>query len=422
MAAAAAVTAAAPPSLPSPHAAPPAYAPAAHAASVAQMTALGRLMFFDPGLSASGRQSCASCHSPGHAYGPPNDLAVQLGGPDLKTPGTRAVPSLRYLQAAPPFSQHFHDDDGDDSVDAGPTGGLTWDGRADSAHAQARIPLLAPNEMANASVAQVVAKVRQAPYAPQFRAAFGVDVFDHPARAFRAVLMALEVFQQSPADFYPYSSKYDAYLRGQVRLSPQEARGLALFNDPGKGNCASCHVSEIAPNGAFPSFTDFGLVALGVPRNRAIPANADPHYVDLGLCGPERTDFAGRADYCGLFKTPTLRNVALRHTFFHNGVFHSLKEVLQFYAQRDTQPEKWYPRRRDGSIAKFDDLLPAYRGNVNMDPPFGRRAGQKPALSDAEIDDIIAFLKTLTDGYRASSLARCKHADGALPLRQKRHP
>ncbi|MDB5775244.1 MAG: cytochrome-c peroxidase [Herbaspirillum sp.] len=368
--------------------------------SVEALTNLGRLMFSDASLSASGRQSCATCHDPQHAFGPPNDLSVQLGGRDMKQPGKRAVPSLRYAQNVPPFSEHYHDDDGDDSVDAGPTGGRTWDGRADSAHDQARIPLLSPYEMANADAAEVVAKLKKAAYAPLLRAGFGDDIFDNTDRAFQAASMALEVFQESPADFYPYSSKYDAFLRGQTQLSQQESRGLALFDAPDKGNCASCHISAVAPNGAFPQFTDYGLIAIGVPRNRKIPANADPKYFDFGLCGPDRTDFADRPEYCGLFKTPTLRNVALRKSFFHNGVFHSLEQVMQFYVQRDTHPEKWYPRNRDGSIHKFDDLLPQHDANVNTEPPFGRKPGEQPALSEAEIQDVIAFLKTLTDGYR----------------------
>jgi len=386
--------------------APPAYARAAYApsqgrrASAAEMTALGRTLFFDRALSGSGQQSCASCHSPDYAFGPPNALSVQLGGKDMKTPGTRAVPSLRYLQNLPPFSEHFHDDDNDDSVDAGPTGGHTWDGRADSAHDQARIPLLSPHEMANPDAASVVAKLRHAPYAAQFRATFGEHVFDDDARAFQAMLMALEVFQQSPAEFYPYSSKYDAFLRKQTTLSAQELRGLALFNAADKGNCASCHLSAVQPNGAFPQFTDYGLIALGVPRNNNIPANADPRYHDFGLCGPERTDFLDRAQYCGLFKTPTLRNVALRQAFFHNGVFHSLEQVMQFYVQRDTEPQKWYARNRDGSIRKFDDLLPQHDANVNVEAPFDRHPGDRPALDEAEIKDVIAFLKTLTDGYQ----------------------
>jgi cytochrome c peroxidase len=113
-----------------------------------------------------------------------------------------------------------------------------------------------------------------------------------------------------------------------------------------------------------------------------------------------RTDFLGKADYCGLFMTPTLRNVATRSVFFHNGVFHTLREVMEFYVQRDTNPDKWYTRDKDGRVRSFDDLPVEYHDNVNVDPPFGGRPGDEPALSDDEIDDVIAFMKTLTDGYR----------------------
>ncbi|WP_211463399.1 cytochrome-c peroxidase [Collimonas silvisoli] len=368
--------------------------------SVADMTALGRTMFSDPSLSASGKMSCATCHSPEHAFGPPNDLAVQLGGKEMKTLGTRAVPSLRYIQNVPAFTEHFHDDDGDDSIDAGPTGGHNWDGRAPSAHDQARIPLLSMHEMGNANPAEVVAKLKKASYVAQFRATFGEDIFDNQEQAFKWALMALEVFQESPTEFYPYNSKYDAFLRQQTQLSKQEMNGLRLFNDPAKGNCASCHISEISASGAFPQFTDYGLIAIGVPRNKHIPANADPKYFDMGLCGPDRTDLKDKTEYCGMFKTPSLRNVATRQVFFHNGAFTSLEQVMKFYVQRDTQPQKWYPRDTDGSVRKYDDLPQEYRGNVNVEAPFDRKPGDKPALTDGEIKDVIAFLKTLNDGYR----------------------
>ncbi|MDB5765600.1 MAG: putative lipoprotein transrane [Collimonas fungivorans] len=368
--------------------------------SVADMTSLGRTMFSDPSLSASGKMSCATCHSPDHAFGPPNNLAVQLGGKEMKTLGTRAVPSLRYIQNVPAFTEHFFDDDGDDSIDAGPTGGHNWDGRAPSTHDQARIPLLSAHEMGNASAAEVVEKLKKTSYVAQFRATFGEDIFDSQEQAFKWALMALEVFQESPTEFYPYNSKYDAFLRQQTQLSKQELNGLRLFNDASKGNCASCHISEITASGAFPQFTDYGLIAIGVPRNKNIPANADPKYFDMGLCGPDRTDLKDKTEYCGLFKTPSLRNVAMRQVFFHNGAFTSLEQVMKFYVQRDTQPQKWYPRDKDGKVRKFDDLPEAYHGNVNVEAPFDRKPGDRPALTDGEIKDVIAFLKTLNDGYR----------------------
>lgn len=371
-------------------------------ARAAGLEALGRKLFFDPALSASGQMACATCHDPAHGFSPANDRAVQRGGTDMRRPGVRAVPSLTYLQAVPPFTEHYYDsdDEGDASVDNGPTGGLTWDGRMDRGRAQATFPLLSPFEMANANAAAVAKRARKAGYGAGLTAIYGAEVLDDPAKTFAALTHALEVYEQSPRDFYPYSSKYDASLAGRAQLTPQETRGLALFNDPAKGNCASCHRSAPDFNGAPPQFTDYGFIALGLPRNTAIPANADPAYHDLGLCGPLRSDFAGRAEYCGLFRTPSLRNVALRRTFFHNGGVHSLREAVAFYVERDTRPGKWYSRAADGRVAKFDDLPARYVTNVNMDPPFGGKPGDRPALSPAEIDDVVAFLKTLTDGYR----------------------
>jgi hypothetical protein len=68
---------------------------------------------------------------------------------------------------------------------------------------------------------------------------------------------------------------------------------------------------------------------------------------------------------------PTLRNVAVRKMFFHNGAIHTLKEAVEFYARRDSNPEKWYPRNGSGMVLKFDDLPPQYRDNIDIDPPFG---------------------------------------------------
>src|ERR1700712_1833670 len=200
-------------------------------AQVKQMTSVGEKMFLDPSLSGSGKLACASCDSPDRAFGPPNALSVQLGGSDMRRPGFRAVPSLRYLQSVPQFTQHFHDsdDEGDESVDAGPTGGLTWDGRVDHGADQARIPLLSSFEMGS-TPAKVAAAVKSAPYADDFRRAFGANVFDSADKTFAAVLRALEAFEQEPQKFYPYTSKFDAYLAGRTKLTDAELHGLELFN------------------------------------------------------------------------------------------------------------------------------------------------------------------------------------------------
>lgn len=372
-------------------------------AQLSEMAALGERIFFDPSLSASGRMSCASCHSPQHAYGPPNGLAVQLGGADLRQPGTRAVPSLRYLTFTPLFTRHFYTPASEDSEDEGPTGGFTRDGAAASLQQQVAMPLLHANEMANPSEAAVVEKVQHGKYAQAFARVFGASVFSRTGQAFTDIGLALQAFQTEDPSFHPYTSKFDAALSGHARLTLQEMRGYALFNNPQKGNCAKCHIDTPGPGGRPPAFTDYSFAALGVPRNPEIPANRDPAYADLGLCGPYRHDLAHETAYCGMFKTPTLRNAATRRAFFHNGRFHDLGDVLHFYVERDTDPRKWYPMVA-GRLDAFDDLPPRYRDNIDhIDAPMDRSLGGKPAMNDAEIRDLIAFLKTLDDGYSATA-------------------
>ena len=360
---------------------------------------IGREMFFDKTLSASGRQSCAGCHDPGHAYGPPDGLAVQPGGPAMERFGTRAVPSLRYLRFTPQFSRHLAQPSPDGVEDEGPAGGFTRDGAAQTLHEQALLPLLNPVEMANADVAAVAAKLRASTYAAQFRRVFGDAIFDHPADAAAKAGAALQAFQEQDASFEPYTSKFDAAMSGNAQFTAQELRGFTTFNNPRKGNCAKCHVDVPGPGGRPAQFTDYGMVALGVPRNPEILANRDPRFFDLGVCGPVRQDLARETAFCGMFKTPTLRNSAARQVFFHNGRFHTMDDVLRFYAERDTAPAKWYPRV-GGKVVLFDDLPATYRANVDhVDVPFTLRAGQKPLLDEADIRDLAAFLKTLDDGW-----------------------
>jgi cytochrome c peroxidase len=360
--------------------------------SLSAEAALGQLAFNDRLLSAGSHVSCASCHSPDAAHSAPNDFPVQWAGPQADTQGLRASQSLRYLAADTAF--HF-------DKDGKPVGGFFWDGRASSLADQAAGPLLGAREMANRTKAELVARMAGAQWAPRFRELYGDDIFKEPDRAFDKLTQALERFQKEDAAFNAYTSKYDAVLRGQAKLTDQEERGRILFDDPKKGNCAACHPSAKNADGSHPLFTDFSYDNLGIPRNPQIEANADPSYFDLGLCN--RPELANRAELCGSFKVPSLRNVAQRHVFFHNGRFHSLKEALQFYVQRDTNPEKWYPKRADGKVDKFDDVPASYKRNVNThEVPYDRKPGEAPALSDAEIDDVIAFLQTLNDNWQPS--------------------
>lgn len=378
----------------------------AKSSSLSSTAVLGKEIFFDKSLSASGKMACSTCHDPRYAYGPPNGLAVQFGGPHLKSPDYRAVPSLRYVlnyvprwaqvRATSPIEQLTEQLTGRGEV---PTGGYTWDGRYNSLHAQAMFPFFSSVEMDNHSAAGLAHKLNQARYADKFRIIFGKNIFDHPAQAVRDATMALQQFELEDQSFHPYTSKFDRWLDGKAKLTPQELRGKALFDDPNGGNCASCHLDEVGANGAHPLFTDFQFEALGVPRNYQIRWNKNPHYYDLGLCGPFRKDAAGKnPTNCGLFRTPSLRNVAIRRVFFHNGRFHSLREALLFYVERDTHPGKWYPVGPDGKVERFNDLPPQYRCNVDTtDAPLNRKPGEEPIWDAQQIDDIIAFLKTLTD-------------------------
>ena len=326
---------------------------------VPALTDLGRRLFADTSLSAKGDRSCQTCHAPAFAYGPAPDAP----------PGVRAIPSLRYLQTVPRFTLHHTEEDG---IDQGPAGGFMWDGRAETAHDQARLPLLSESEMGNGTEAALAARIRACTSASEIQKVFGDDVFATDTSTIRALLRALEVFEQSPPDFAPFDSKYDAYLRGQTKLEGAEERGHKLFDSKEKGNCASCHVSDRRETG-FPLFTDWGFVALAVPSKNGAPP-------DRGLC--ERKELAPHPELCGAFRTPSLRNVAKRDRFFHNGVVTNLAEAVRFYATRDVTPARWQP---------------SDRANANMDPPFGKK---QPALNEAEIADVVTFLGTLTDGWR----------------------
>jgi len=380
--------------------------------SVAQLTALGRAMFSDPGLSASGRVSCASCHAPRAAFGPDARTPSPFRDDDPAHDGTRAIPSLRYAQFAGRFTEHTTDDEETHGVDGGPTGGFTWDGRADTAREQALIPLFDEREMANADGASLARRVAAAPYAAQFRAAFSAprgDVFADPAQVVAWMALAFEVFEQAP-EFAPFDSRYDRWLAGRAELSPQELRGLALYRDRSKGNCDTCHPSRRSASGRAPLFTDAGFIALAAPRRAGLPppassasaaqpvaSHARGAEVDLGLCRSGRAGLSDDASFCGRFRTPTLRNVALRRSFFHNGALRTLRDAVAFYATRDTDPAHWYGRNADGSVHVFDDLPADAVPFVNREIPFAPLPDGRPRLDEREIDDIVAFLRTLSD-------------------------
>ncbi len=360
---------------------------------------VGQSIFLDTTLSNPPGTSCASCHDPDRAFAGNNgsDSGVARGS----RPGhfaRRNAPSVLYVKYVPPF--HFALEDDDDIADS-PFGGLTWSGRADTVAEFVRLPLFDADEMNGTSDAEVARKLRASPYAADLAREFP-GALETPASTMKAFGDALQAFLTSEA-MSPFTSRFDDFLRGKAQLSPLEMKGLAAFENRAKGACNHCH--QMYPRSNRPEsslFTNYSYDAVGVPRNRAIAANADPGRYDLGLCERKQRKVASSdPKWCGFFRIPSLRNVAVRQRFMHNGAFAKLRDVVAFYATRSTNPDLWYPHG-----AKFDDVPDRYRSNVNtLSFPYNRRQGDPPVLDDADIDAIVAFLQTLTDEPYRSRLA-----------------
>jgi cytochrome c peroxidase len=355
-----------------------------------ERSALGRALFFDENLSEPAGTSCASCHDParGFASGRRSRTGTAHGSRPLHV-ARRNTPSLLYLKFVPKF--HFRWEEDAALPDA--VGGYFWDGRSDSLAELVRQPLLDADEMNDGDAATAVAKLRQSSEGAALQSAFGFD-WDDSEAVLRGFGQALEAFMTSDA-FAPFSSKYDAYIRGQRALSPLEKQGLALFRDASKGGCDVCHkMNDASPDPRRSLFTDFSYDALAVPRNRKLPGNRDRTHFDLGLCThPERHFPMSPELWCGSFRTPSLRNVALRTSFMHNGAFSQLRDVVSFYATRGTMPKRWY-----SGGAPFDDLPTLYQPRVQKDrAPYDRKLGERPRLDDHEVDASVAFLTTLSD-------------------------
>jgi cytochrome c peroxidase len=366
---------------------------------------LGKRIFFDATLSEPRGVACVSCHEPSKGFQSDNGspIAAVARGSRPEALGKRNTPSLMYGSFSPPFSFVDKKDEETGEVEQIPIGGQFLDGRADDLLRQFEGPLLDPLEMNNPSKRVVVEKVRDGAYAELARRVYGENVFANLDLAFEKLAQAAIAFESSER-FHPFASKFDDYLRGRTKLTPIEARGFELFKDPEKGNCLACHVGK--KDSRDPKdwiFTDFSYDALGPRRNLEIPHNRKADFIDLGLCRREGLEKIAPKGFdveslCGAFKVPTLRNIAITAPYLHNGVFKNLRDVVAFYATRDTNPERWYPKKPDGSVAKFNDLPQKFHDNVNVkEAPYDRKPGQKPRLNDEEIDAIVAFLGTLTD-------------------------
>jgi cytochrome c peroxidase len=350
---------------------------------------LGRQLFFDTSLSSPPGQSCATCHAPEQAFTDPDQRQPTSNGVNPNLFGSRNSPTAMYAAFSPAF--HF------DETEGLYVGGQFLDGRAATLEEQAKQPFLNPLEMANPDRRSVVESVRKAPYARLFKRVFGATSLDDVDQAYERIAEAIAAFERTRG-FNRFTSKYDYYLAGKARLTAQELRGLEVYEDPARGNCAACHPSRPAEDGTPPLFTDFTYDNLGVPKNPynpfyGMPATFNPdgrRFIDRGL----GTAVNLRSED-GKFKVPTLRNIALSAPYMHNGYFLTLRGVVEFYSTRDTRPacRKDFTGEAE-ALQRGCWPAPEVAENVNQDE-LGRLG-----LTEQEIDDLVAFMNTLTDGYR----------------------
>jgi cytochrome c peroxidase len=388
----------------------------ASANGLTPVESLGKKLFFDK-IADPDWVSCATCHGPETGFTGPvggiNKRGAVYRGAVPQRFGNRKPPSAAYATLSPVL---YYDD-----VEGLFVGGNFWDGRAtgellgNPAADQALGPFLNPVEMNNASKEAVCEQVARSKYASLFEAVWGPGSLDCSEAGiltmYYRIGLSIAAYEAS-SEVNQFSSKYDAFLAGQADLTEEEDWGLELFE--GKAMCSACH-----PTGAQSALTDFTYDNLGVPKNpdnpfydmdRVYLDDGSPinplgmAWVDYGLGGFLETvpAWASYADEnYGKQKVPTLRNVDKRKdpefpkTFSHNGYFKSLKGIVHFYNTRDVKPLCPDPFTTEKNALKMGCWpAPEVADNVNAD-----ELGDL-GLTDAEEDAIVAFLRTLSDGYQ----------------------
>lgn len=340
---------------------------------------LGAKIFFDTNLSIPAGIACATCHDIKTSFTDNIQTSPVSLGSVLGRTGTRNTPMVTYSSFSPTFNF--------DSEIGGFVGGQFLDGRAVDLKEQAKAPFLNPDEMNNPDQQSVIDKIQNSSYATLFKQVFGDDIFNNTDMAFDKMAQSIATFEKTTI-FNRFTSKFDYFLAGRVSLSAQEQRGLDLFKDGRKSRCTACHVID-TDNGLQPLFTNFIYINLGTPSNPDVLSLKGADFIDDGL-GKDK----GSAE-SGKFKVPSLRNVAKTAPYMHNGVFSSLKEVVDFYNTRDIDP-KWG----------------APEVNINVDTGTLGDLG----LTNSEVDAIVAFMKTLTDGYELDENAVFISESGSVKL------
>lgn len=408
---------------------------------------LGKAIFFDANLSANGAQSCASCHAPSVGYtGPESQVnasaAVYPGAIDGRF-GNRKPPAAAYAGDSPDLYY--------DEAKGAWAGGMFWDGRAtggtlgDPLAEQAQGPFLNPLEQAMPEAGTVCIGVANSAYASLFKNVWGptsLDCVNDVEGAYERIARSIAAYERS-SEVNPFSSKFDLFwdkakrarkdvtkirfgnnrdpYRWQVYrslgLTDTELQGLAAFNDPNRANCAACHTLAPGPAG-YPLFTDFSYHNLGVPKNLANPFYLMPpewnpdgeNWVDYGLGGYLKNAGYAPTVYepeMGKFKVPTLRNVDLRPSpglvkaYAHNGYFKSLPDIILFYAWRGMEGGCGMGGGGMGGGGMGCGGMGAggMGGVMFPEPEVNQNLAPLKMVNMMDRSNLLAFLKTLSDGY-----------------------
>ncbi|MBJ3761398.1 cytochrome-c peroxidase [Maribius pontilimi] len=376
---------------------------------------LGQLLFYDPILSGNREVSCATCHHPRFATGDGLALGVGDGGKGL---GPKRVadpdnpPEARIPRNAPPLfnlshrgvTVLFHDGriEVDESRPSGIRTPLDADmeqGFASLLSAQTMFPVLSPDEMAGHYQENEIAKlVRQGRLTgpggawdaiasrvaaiPEYKARFTTAypaIADGKPIGFTDISNAIAAFMAH--EWQATDSPFDRYLRGEAALSEAQSDGLRLFY--GDAGCATCH--------AGPLLSDMGFHAMGAPQIGPGKAAAfEDHQRDTG-----RMRVTGRTEDAYAFRTPMLRNVTRTGPWGHAGAHADLRAFLRDHAE---------PR---AGLARYEDLPPLPQMDGIVDDRWALDSDERAAIADAapegraltepELDALLAFLDALTD-------------------------
>ena len=281
-----------------------------------EKAALGKSLFFEPRLSGGENLTCASCHNP--SFGWEERTKTAIGSQNTRLP--RHAPTI---------------------LDTAWLTSLFWDGRAATAEDQALGPITAPAEM-NLPMADAVARLNAI---PDYKARFA-RIFPNEGVTQATILAAIATFERTVVSSY---APFDAWVDGDATaVSAAAKHGFELFT--GKAHCSNCHVGWAFTDNKF---HDIGTTSTDVGRSAFDAANPLALYA---------------------FKTPSLRDTALRAPYMHDGQYNTLAEVVQHYVSK------------------------------TIDRPSRSPLLQTISLSEAEISDVVAFLETLTGSKQAMSL------------------